>query len=101
MSDLVPEPYDRRHEVERHLAEDETVLGRLWLYDEEGLTPQEMTEREGVSGTGWVSNYRTLVRVLRDGEIPKSPTLSLQGARRIRSWLKKPGLSPELQRELG
>ncbi|TCC46062.1 hypothetical protein E0H75_30670 [Kribbella capetownensis] len=92
--------FDRKAEVERLLAQDDTVLGRLWQYDNQGLSPQEMTDREGVAGVGWVSNYRSLVRVLRDGEIPKSPSMSLQGARRIRSWLKKLDLSPGLRAAL-
>ena len=92
--------YDRRAEVERLLAADNTVLGRLWKYDQEGLSPQEMTDIEGVATTGWVSNYRTLVRALRDGEIPKSPTTAQAAARRLRSWLRKPDLSPGLRRDL-
>jgi hypothetical protein len=59
-----------------------------------------MAEREGIAGVGWVSNYRSLLRVLRDGEIPSSPSMSLQGARRIRSWLKHVDLSPGLRAEL-
>ena len=92
--------YDRRAEIERLLAADDTVLGRLWKYDQEGRSPQEMTDIEGVATTGWVSNYRTLVRVLRDGEIPTSPSTAQTAARRVRSWLKKLDLSPELRRDL-
>jgi hypothetical protein len=95
-----PEGYDRVSEVQRLLEEDDTVLGRLWQYDVQGLSAQEMSDLEGVSGVGWVSNYRSLVRVLRDGEIPKSPSMSLQGARRVRSWLKKRELSPSLRAAL-
>jgi hypothetical protein len=92
--------YDRRTEVERLLAADTTVLGRLWKYDQDGLSPQEMTDTEGLATIGWVSNYRTLVRVLRDGEIPTSPSAALDAGRRVRSWLKKLDLSPELRRAL-
>jgi hypothetical protein len=87
--------YDHKTEVERLLDADETVLSRLWQYENLGLTPQEMSDLEGVAGVGWVSNYRSLVRVLRDGHLPKSPSRSLQGARRIRSWLRKLDLSPD------
>ena len=92
--------YDRRAEVERLLAADDTVLGRLWKYDQEGRSPQEMTDIEGVATTGWVAAYRTLVRVLRDGEIPASPSSAQTAARRVRSWLKKLDLSPEFRRDL-
>lgn len=94
------EVYDRKAEVDLLLDADETVLGRLWGYEKEGLSPQEMSDREGTVGPGWVSNYRSLVRVLRDGEIPQSPTISLQCARRIRSWLKKLDLSTPLRTAL-
>lgn len=91
--------YDRRAEVERLLAADQTVLGRVWRYEQEGMTPQQMTEAESVA-TGWVSNYRTLIRVLRDGEIPTSPSTAHAGGRRVRSWIRKPELSAELRRDL-
>ena len=98
---IEPTPgYDRRAEVERLLAEDDTVLGRLWKYDQDGLSPQQMSEVEGVATTGWVSNYRTLVRVLRDGEIPTSPSAARTAARRVRTWLKKLPLSSSLRAEL-
>lgn len=95
-----PIPFDRRAEVEQLLEADRTVLGRLFWYEREGLTPEEMTEREGVSSRGWVYSYRTLLRVLRDGEVPDAPTVAAAAARRLRAWLKKPELSPELREAL-
>lgn len=92
--------YNRQAEVETLLAEDTTVLGHLWAYEQEGLTAQEMAEREGTSGTGWVSVYRMLVRVLRDGEVPTAPSMATTAARRVRRWLKKSNLSPSLRAEL-
>jgi hypothetical protein len=103
MNDISPASaaaYDRRTEVESLLADDTTVLGHLWAYEQDGLTPQEMAEREGTSGTGWVSVYRMLVRVLRDGEVPTAPSMSTTAARRVRRWLKNPNLSPSLRGEL-
>jgi hypothetical protein len=100
MTSGMPSGYDRRAEVERILADDVTLLGQVWRYDEEGLSPQEMAEREGTSGPGFVSNYRSLIRALRDDDVPTSPTLSIQAARRVRSWLKKVDLSDELRTEL-
>lgn len=89
--------FDRRAEVESLLRQDETVLGRFWRYESEGLSAEEMQEAEGTATAGWTYNYRSLLGVLRDGEIPQSPTLALQGARRVRSWLKLPELSPQLR----
>lgn len=100
MTDPVSPDYDRRSEVERLLEADDTVLGRFFRYDQQGMTPQEMSDAEGVTTLGWVSNYRTLVTVLRDGEVPKSPSLSAQSAARVRKWIKKPGISPKLRDEL-
>ncbi|WP_344305193.1 GIY-YIG nuclease family protein [Nocardioides bigeumensis] len=100
----IPSPgvpaYDRRVEVEALLAEDTSVLGHLWAYEQEGLTPQQMAEREGTVTTGWVSIYRMLVRVLRDGEVPTAPSMATTAARRVRKWLKNPNLSPSLRAEL-
>ena len=92
--------YDRRTEVEGLLSEDETVLGNTWRYDRDGLTTQQMMEAEGVSSPGWISNYRSLIRVLRDGDIPTSPSAAQHGARRVRSWLKQKPLSAELRAAL-
>lgn len=92
--------YDRRAEVERILAQDQSVLGNVWRYEQEGLTPTEMMEREGVGTVGFVYSYRSLIRTLVNGEVPSSPTLSIQNARRVRSWLKKLPLSDELRSDL-
>ncbi|MFY9265125.1 MAG: GIY-YIG nuclease family protein [Solirubrobacterales bacterium] len=89
-------PFDRAAEVEQLLAADETTLGRFWSYEEEGLSAQEMADREGTAGQGWVSNYRTLVHALRDGEVPTAPSVAAACARRIRSWLKNKELSTPL-----
>jgi len=95
-----PDAYDRRTEVEALLAEDETLLGRYWRYVQEGISKEEMAEREGVPTTGWTSNYDFLVRNLRDGRIAKSPSGARQSASRIRSWLKQKQLSEQLRRDL-
>jgi len=93
-------PFDRAAEVERLLAADETVLGRVWQYRQEGLTPQEMSEREGVSSAHFLSRYDDLIAVLRDGRISNSPTGAIYGAQRVRSWLRRKPLSAELRAEL-
>lgn len=92
--------FNRRAEVEGLLAQDETVLGRYWAYTNQGLAPEQMREAEGTATLGWVYNYRTLLGVIRDGDIPSSPSLALQGARRIRAWVKLSNLSSELRQAL-
>jgi hypothetical protein len=96
-TDAQQPPYDRKAEVERLLAEDDTVLGLVWRYQQEGLTPQQMADREGVSSTSFVPKYNDLIRVLRDGRISNSPGRAGEGARRVRSWLKQKPLSSELR----
>lgn len=92
--------YVRSKEVQDLLEEDDTALGNVWRYTQEGLTPKEMAERDGLSTLGWVSNYKSLIAVLLQGHIPDSPSLALAGARRIRSWLKAKNLSNELREAL-
>lgn len=98
--DAASETCIRATEVDALLADDPTLIGRIHQYDAAGMTPQEMAEREGNSSVGFVSNYRTQIRALRNGQIPSSPTLSIQTARKVRAWLKKLDLSPGLRADL-
>lgn len=92
--------YDRAAEVGALLDDDETVLGRLWDYEKQGLTPQQMADAEGTATSGWVSNYRMLIRVLRDGEIPTAPSSAQTAARKVRAWLRSHDLSSQLRADL-
>lgn len=87
----------RADEVASLLQMDETVLGRFWGYEREDLSPQQMAEREGLTTTGWVYNARSLIRVLRDGEIPSAPSMAEQAARKVRAWLAGLELTPNLR----
>jgi hypothetical protein len=100
MSGHASDEFDRRAEVERLLETDETVLGRFWQYERDGLSAEEMQEAEGTETLSWTYNYRSLLGVILDGEVPSAPSNALQGARRIRSWLKRSDLSPELRQAL-
>ncbi|MER6936518.1 GIY-YIG nuclease family protein [Nocardioides sp. NPDC127514] len=99
LEEALPE-FDRKVEVDRFLEADETVLGRLWQYEKRNLSPQQMADEEGTASTGWVSSYRTLVRVLRDGEVPTSPSVAQAAGRKVRAWLKGLDLSPQLREAL-
>lgn len=92
--------FNRTEEVIALLNADDTALGNVWRYTQEGLTPKEMADRDGINTLGWVSNYRSLIAVLLEGHIPDGPSLALAGARRIRSWLKTKDLSIELRQAL-
>src|SRR4051794_19788040 len=92
--------YDRKAEVQAILEEDQTLLGRVYRHDLEGLSPTEMAEAEGNEGVGFVYTYRAQIRALLHGEIPTSPTISQQTARRVRKWMKTLELSPQLKADL-
>ena len=96
-----PPADDRADEVRAILMADDTLLGRVYRHDLEGRTPTEMAQAEGNENVGFVYTYRAQIRALIDGEIPTSPTISLQAARRVRKWLKTLQLSPDLKTDLG
>ena len=94
-------PYDRVAEVERLLAEDDTVLGHVWRYRQEGLTPEQMSEREGgIAAAHFLPRYDELIRVLRDGRVSNSPSRASESAQRVRSWLRQKPLSAQLRAQL-
>jgi hypothetical protein len=95
-----PATYERAREVDAILLEDDSLLGRVHRYESEGLTPQEMAEREDVATFGFVYKYRRFIHGLRTGEVPQSPTMSQELGRRVRSWLKNPALSDALRADL-
>lgn len=100
MSELSPEPFSRCAEVDDILSADNSLLGRVYRYDLEGLTAQEMAEREDTATANFVSKYRRFIHGLRTGEIPTSPTISKELASRVRTWLKRNDLSPDLRKSL-
>lgn len=89
--------YDRRSEVRSILSADDTLLGRVYRYDLEGLTPTEMAAQEGNENVGFAYNYRTQLKALLDEEIPNSSSIALQTSRRVRKWLRTKPLSPDLK----
>jgi hypothetical protein len=82
------------------LEADDTLLGRVYRHDQAGLTPAEMAQAEGNEGVGFVYTYRTQIKALVDGDIPTSPTIAQQAARRVRKWLKTLDLSAALKADL-
>lgn len=92
--------YSRQAEVEAILANDDTLLGRIYRYDLEGLTPIEIAEAEGNASPGFVYGYRMTLRALLSDEIPNSTNIALAAARRVRKWLKTVPLSAELRADL-
>lgn len=99
-SAITHDAYNRRAEVEALLAEDETLLGRYWRYLQEGITREEMAQREGIESMGWISSYDFLIESIRDGRMAKFPSGARKSSARIRSWLKQKELSEQLRRDL-
>lgn len=92
--------YDRKVEVGAILAEDDTLLGRVYRYDLEGLTPLEIAEAEGNASPGFVYGYRMTLKALLEDEIPNSTNIALAAARRVRKWLKTISMTTELRADL-
>lgn len=97
---MTQESFDRRPEVEQILAADETRLGDVWRWQQEGLTIPEMAERAGNAGQGGIFAYVFLIGAMRDAAISQYPTVARGHAARIRKWLKEKPLSPALRADL-
>ena len=78
-----------RSEIDRFLAEDDTLLGSVYTWDAEGKSPLEMKTLAGSESQGFVYTYRKQIAALRDGVLPSSPTIAGQTASRVRAWLKR------------
>lgn len=82
-----------RKELQASLAADSSRVGEMYRLLEEGLAPDAIAERlEGGAAGAW--QYRRMVLALLDGNLPGAPTIALAAARRYRTVLKSPGLSP-------
>lgn len=100
MSDMDGPAFDRRSEVETLLEADQSLLGRVYRYEREGLTPQQMGEEEGFATFSFAYKYLTFIRGLTTGHVPTSPTVSKELAAKVRVWLKRLELSPQLRTDL-
>ena len=94
------EEYDRKAEVCAILEADDSLLGRVWRGDQEGMTPEDHAQAAGVKSAGFVYNYRRTIQALIDGNPPTSPSISQNVARVARTWLRHKDLSADLRRDL-
>lgn len=90
-------PYDRRAEAEAVLETESSRLGDTFRGDREGLTLEQQAELAGAKAGNYGYNNRVTIAALIEGVLPTGPTLALQAARRVRTLLKRPDLSPELR----
>lgn len=100
MSEMAGAAFDRRSEVEALLEVDQSLLGRVYRYEREGLTPQQMGEEEGFATFSFAYKYVTFIKGLTTGHVPTSPTVSKELAAKVRVWLRRLELSPQLRAEL-
>src|SRR5690242_6538065 len=92
--------YDREAGVRAILEQEDTVLGRVYLYDVQGLTPSQIAEAEGNQGVAFVYNYRLQLQALLTGDDPESPWAARSVAAKLRKWLKTLDLDPRLRDDL-
>lgn len=92
--------YDREAAMRAILAKEDSVLGRVYRYDQEGLTPAEMAEVEGNQEVAFVYNYRLQIAALVSGEVPSSPWAARSVGQKLRKWLKTLDLDPRLREDL-
>lgn len=79
-----------RAEISRFLADDETRLGDVYRWRNEGLSAQEMAQQANVPSIGFTYSYGQQLDALLDGQLPiNSAHLARQTAARVRGWLKK------------
>lgn len=96
MSDVTP-TYDRKAEAEAVLETESSRLGDTFRGDRQGLSPEQQAELAGAKTVNYGYNNRVTITALIDGVLPAGPTLALQAARRVRTLLRRPDLSPELR----
>jgi len=87
--------YDRIAEVELLLEADTSRTGIVWRYMQEGLSMSQMQERLGNATPP--TNETIVIRALRDGVNPQSPSTANLASSKIRSWVKNKPLSNELR----
>lgn len=95
------EPYDRAAEVHALLEADQTRLGEVFRWSQQGLSSEQQAERAGgVIASNYGYNLSVIIRALAEGFVPNGPSLASHAASRARAWLKEKELSPELRADL-
>lgn len=92
--------YDRTAEVRAILAAEDSLMGRVHRYLEEGKSPAEIADLEGNQGPAFVYNYRLQIAALLSGEVPGSAWAARAVAAKLRTWLRTLDMSDELRDDL-
>lgn len=69
--------------------EDEKRIGQVWKLTEEGKGPDEIAQALGVSTSTFVYGYRSYIKAIEDGDLPKSTTSARDCASALRGFSKR------------
>jgi hypothetical protein len=92
--------YDREAAVRAILDADDSLMGRVYRFERDGKTPQEIADAEGNQGPAFVYNYRLQINSIISGDVPESAWAARSVAAKLRRWLKTLDLSPQLRVDL-
>lgn len=84
-----------RAELEPLLAANPNRLGQVYRVLDRGWPDHRIAAELGVETSGFVANYRTIVRALLEGREPRGPRSADQVASAVRSLVKNARLSQE------
>jgi hypothetical protein len=76
------------------LEADESRLGEVYRGLQRGLDSGAIAAELEIGSTSFVWNYERVAKALLDGNLPGAPTVALGAARKFRSILRSPRLSP-------
>lgn len=85
---------DVRAELVAFLEADQSRLGQVFRGLQSGQDAFAIARELEVTSTSFVRNYDRLVKALLDADLPAAPAAALAAARKFRSILRSPHLSP-------
>jgi hypothetical protein len=85
---------DVRAELAAFIEGDQSRLGQVFRGLQSGQDAYAIARELDVTSTSFVWNYDRLVRAVLDADLPTAPTVALAAARKFRSILRSPHLSP-------
>ncbi|MDR7252268.1 hypothetical protein J2X46_001244 [Nocardioides sp. BE266] len=75
---LEPPDHAVRRTLKTFLDADHSRLGDVYRLSEQGLAAHQIASELGVGSSGFVSNYRAIIRALLDGQLPTGPSMARQ-----------------------
>lgn len=96
-----------RIETAEALKVDDTRLGEVWRYLQEGKSDHEIAAIYNTKFPTWVWSFRRYLKVIEGGPLPSAPTVVRSSSLYLEAFLKRhtsrlsPEVSKELERRLG